>query len=116
MKLTLSTIDNSYSINFEGTTKVVPSKYGLTSVRTLGGRMRQEWRGEFDKITVDINYISDENYKIMKYIWRNYTLPLNLYCEQGIKSGNITNSSLDFSRKIDSEGNIFYIGTLYMEE
>lgn len=116
MKLVLSTNDNKYKINFDGGMIVTPSKFGVTKTRTLGGRLKVRWRNEYSRISVNISYLSEENYKTLKYIWSNAQKEILLHGENTTYAGIIVDESLDLKPQRDSEGDIFYSGSINIEE
>lgn len=117
MKLTLSTIDNAFKINFTGETVRTPSLYGSTQVRTLGGRKKKRWRGMFNSINISIDYITLEQYDTLVYIWGVYGQEVIVNTEDGnTYIGIIENDTLDFSQDFSAEGTKFRYGNLTIEE
>lgn len=116
MKITLSAVDNSYTLNFEGSISVSPKKTGMTKVRTLGGRLKVRWRSEYNEINVNIDYLTEDNYNILKFIWGNLENQVLLHGNNTTYIGIITNDTLNMTSKYDSEGNVFYTGSITIED
>lgn len=117
MKITLSTIDNKYTLNFTGETSIVPSLYGATQVRTLGGRKKKRWRGKFNSISVSIKYITREQYALLEYIWGEYASEVMLKTENGgMYIGIMSDDTLTFATQYKADGTEFLTGTINIEE
>lgn len=117
MKLTLSTIDNQYKINFTGETMRTPNLYGSTQVRTLGGRKKKRWRGMFNSISITIDYITLEQYDTLVYIWAVYGQEVIINTEDGnTYIGIIQDDTLDFNQDFSADGIKFRHGSLTIEE
>ena len=116
MKLVLSTIDNKYKINFDGTVIVVPSKLGYTKEVTLGGKRKVKWRGEFNAISITFNFLTSEDYEKLLYMWSQSTREIVLTSDRGVYTGILIDERLQLNPQRDNKGNLFYNGTINMEE
>ena len=116
MKITISTIDDKYRLNFDGSVNVTPYKFGVNKNRTLGGRLKMTWRGEYNKILLNIDYITNDNYLTLKKIWSSSTREIVVSCENGVYTGLIVDETLSMIQQYDYKGDIFYSGTINMEE
>lgn len=116
MKLVLSTIDNKYKINFDGIINIIPVKTGLTRERTLGGKQKIKWRGEYNAITITFNFLTAEDYDKLLYMWSQSTRELVLTSDRGIYTGLLIDERIQLNSQRDSKGNLFYNGTINMEE
>lgn len=116
MKITIATIDDKYRLNFDGSVNVTPVKIGMNKTRTLGGRLKVTWRGEYNKILVNIDYITNDNYLILKKIWSNSDREISISSEGSVYNGIIIDDTLSMNKQNDYAGNIFYSGSINIEE
>lgn len=114
--MTLATIDNSIRINFQGIVQVNPQKTGLTKIRTMHGKLILRWRGEYNNISVTFNYLTAESYQNLLSMWSQSTRELVLTTNNGTYTGMITDEKLQLNEQRDNEGNLFYSGTINMED
>lgn len=116
MKMVLATIDNKYKINFDGLAIIIPVKSGLTKERTLGGKLKLKWRGEYNTINITFNYLSSESYETLLNMWAQAERELVLTTDRGTYTGLIVDEKIQLNSQRDSEGKLFYNGTINMEE
>lgn len=116
MKLVLSTIDNKHKINFDGIVTIIPIKTGLTRERTLGGKQKIRWRGEYNAISITFNYLTSEDYNELLYMWSQSTREVVLTSDRGVYTGLLVDDRIQLNSQRDNKGILFYNGTINMEE
>ena len=114
--MTLATIDNTIRINFSGIVQCVPVKTGLTKTRTLGGKQKITWRSEYNAINITFNYLSSESYQKLLSMWSQSDRELVLTTDEGAHTGLLIDERLQLNKQRDNKGNLFYSGTINMEE
>lgn len=118
MKINISSLDNSLSLNITGETKRVPVKDGFVKKRTLGGKNKIRWNVRYNKIEVNIQYMNENQYDILEQIWYNTDGELVVKAETGeVYIGVIVDSSLSsINEDYDIDGNKFRYGTINIED
>lgn len=116
MKITIATIDDSYKINFDGSSDITNNKIGFYKTRTLGGRIIIRWRETIKKISVNINFLTEEDYKTLLEMWSFSKREIIITCEHGTFAGVLVDETLSLRHQIDVSGNKFYSGTINIEE
>lgn len=118
MKINISSIDNTLSLNVTGQTKRVPVKDGFVKKRTLGGRSKIRWNVRYNKIELNIQYMNESQYNILEEIWYSNEGELVIKAETGeVYVGVIVDSSLgSLNEDYDIDGNKFRYGTINIED
>lgn len=116
MNLVLKTKDNKYKINFDGIAIVYPNKDGLTKDRTIAGRLKLRWRSEHNAISITFNYLPSKDYETLLNIWSQSSQEVILTSDRGVYQGILIDERIQLNSQRDSKGNIFYNGTINMEE
>jgi len=107
---------NNDNISFEGITKVTPYKFGYIAKETITGKTIQQYVAIKNKLNIDISFISQTQYDILKELWESgddvfITTERNDYYKVKFNTEN-----LDMTVETDYDGSIFYYGTLEFVE
>lgn len=117
MKITLSTINKDFNINFDGSVKAVPKKYAVMKRRTLGGRLKQRYAGVYRTFSVNVSFLTASNYDTFLDIWEYSEDMVIIKTDSGSAYiGIIVDLELNFTQQYDEQGNEFYTGTFTIEQ
>ena len=104
------------NISFEGITRATPYKFAPNFRETITGKTIQQYVAIKSKLSIDISYITQSQYDILKDMWESgedvfITTERNDYYKVKFSS-----EVFDMTPETDYDGKIFYFGVMEFVE
>lgn len=114
--INIKDLETGYNIAIQGNTEPVPVKNGYTKKKLTSGKTRILSINVSQNTLINIEKITEENYLKLYRTWKNGNTVL-IKTERNKKfRGLIIGDNLALNSNEDVDGNIFYFGTIQIDE